>query len=445
MKVKRLARLLVALMLSTVLFVPALMTVASAATYTANGVYHIPIHEEVEKGLYAFLQRAFKEAEENQADAIILDINTPGGFTSAAGQIAMLMERTDIRTIAYINKDALSAGAFLALHADEIYMAPNATMGAAAVIDQSGNAADKKAQSAWLKQMKAAAESSGRNPKYAMAMADATMHLPKYGAPKGELLTLSPSEALEVGYSQGTMATLGDVLKATKLDGREIIEVTPTFFENVARFITNPVIVPILLSIASLGLVLELYSPGFGVPGTMGVTAIGLFFFGHLVAGFAGYESLLLLVLGIALIGAEFFIPGGIIGMIGTVMVIASLLTAGEDVTHMMLSIVVAGIVAIIGMVVIMKVFGKKLSMLNRLVLKDATTTEDGYVSNVNRIDLIGRIGKTETPLRPAGVVNIQDERLDVVSEGAYVDANELVEVIKVEGSRIVVRKTKEA
>ena len=442
---KRLARLLVALVLSTVLFVPALMTVASAATYTANGVYHIPIHEEVEKGLYAFLQRAFKEAEENQADAIILDINTPGGFTSAAGKIAMLMERTDIRTIAYINKDALSAGAFLALHADEIYMAPNATMGAAAVIDQSGNAADKKAQSAWLKQMKAAAESSGRNPKYAMAMADATMHIPKYGAPKGELLTLSPSEALEVKYSQGTMATLGDVLKATKLDGREIVEVTPTFFENVARFITNPVIVPILLSIASLGLVLELYSPGFGVPGTMGVTAIGLFFFGHLVAGFAGYESLLLLILGIALIGAEFFIPGGIIGMIGTVMVIASLLTAGEDVTHMMLSIVVAGIVAMIGMVVIMKVFGKKLSMLNRLVLKDATTTEDGYVSNVNRIDLIGRIGKTETPLRPAGVVNIQDERLDVVSEGAYVDANELVEVIKVEGSRIVVRTTKDA
>lgn len=141
---KRLARLLVALVLSTVLFVPALMTVASAATYTANGVYHIPIHEEVEKGLYAFLQRAFKEAEENQAEAIILDINTPGGFTSAAGQIAMLMERTDIRTIAYINKDALSAGAFLALHADEIYMAPNATMGAAAVIEQSGNAADKK-------------------------------------------------------------------------------------------------------------------------------------------------------------------------------------------------------------------------------------------------------------------------------------------------------------
>lgn len=442
---KRLARLLVALVLSTVLFVPALMTVASAATYTANGVYHIPIHEEVEKGLYAFLQRAFKEAEENQADAIILDINTPGGFTSAAGQIAMLMESTDIRTIAYINKDALSAGAFLALHADEIYMAPNATMGAAAVIEQSGNAADKKAQSAWLKQMKAAAESSGRNPEYAMAMADATMHLPKYGAPKGELLTLSPSEALEVKYSQGTMATLGDVLKATKLDGREIIEVTPTFFENVARFITNPVIVPILLSIASLGLVLELYSPGFGVPGTMGVTAIGLFFFGHLVAGFAGYESLLLLVLGIALIGAEFFIPGGIIGMIGTVMVIASLLTAGADVTHMMLSIVIAGLVAIIGMVVIMKVFGKKLSMLNRLVLKDATTTEDGYVSNVNRIDLIGRIGKTETPLRPAGVVSIQDERLDVVSEGAYVDADELVEVIKVEGSRIVVRKTKEA
>lgn len=420
----------------------ALVTKAEAKS---NVIYHIPIHEDIEKGLHAFLQRAFKEAEQNQADAIILDIHTPGGFTNAAGNIAMLMDATNIRTIAYINKDALSAGAFLALHADEVYMTPNGTMGAAGIIEQSGKDADKKVQSAWIKQMKAAAETkAGRDPIYAMAMADKDIDLPELGSPKGEFLTLSAKEAEQVKYSQGTAATLQDVLQATQLNDHEMIQVEPTFFEHVARFITNPIVIPILLSIASLGLIIELYSPGFGISGAMGLISLVLFFFGHLVAGFAGYETILLFILGAALIGAEFFIPGGIVGIVGIVAVIASIVMAGADVTHMLISVLIAISVAIVGMVIIMKVFGKKLTILNNLVLKDATTTEDGYVSNVNRIDLIGRTGKTVTPLRPSGIMDIQGERLDVVSEGAYIEAGKMVVIIKVEGSRIVVREERE-
>lgn len=420
----------------------ALVTKAEAKS---NVIYHIPIHEDIEKGLHAFLQRAFKEAEQNQADAIILDIHTPGGFTNAAGNIAMLMDATNIRTIAYINKDALSAGAFLALHADEVYMTPNGTMGAAGIIEQSGKDADKKVQSAWIKQMKAAAETkAGRDPIYAMAMADKDIDLPELGSPKGEFLTLSAKEAEQVKYSQGTAATLQDVLQATQLNDHEMIQVEPTFFEHVARFITNPIVIPILLSIASLGLIIELYSPGFGISGAMGLISLVLFFFGHLVAGFAGYETILLFILGAALIGAEFFIPGGIVGIIGIGAVIASIVMAGADVTHMLISVLIAISVAIVGMVIIMKVFGKKLTILNNLVLKDATTTEDGYVSNVNRIDLIGRTGKTVTPLRPSGIMDIQGERLDVVSEGAYIEAGKMVVIIKVEGSRIVVREERE-
>lgn len=420
----------------------ALVTKAEAKS---NVIYHIPIHEDIEKGLHAFLQRAFKEAEQNQADAIILDIHTPGGFTNAAGNIAMLMDATNIRTIAYINKDALSAGAFLALHANEVYMTPNGTMGAAGIIEQSGKDADKKVQSAWIKQMKAAAETkAGRDPIYAMAMADKDIDLPELGSPKGEFLTLSAKEAEQVKYSQGTAATLQDVLQATQLNDHEMIQVEPTFFEHVARFITNPIVIPILLSIASLGLIIELYSPGFGISGAMGLISLVLFFFGHLVAGFAGYETILLFILGAALIGAEFFIPGGIVGIIGIGAVIASIVMAGADVTHMLISVLIAISVAIVGMVIIMKVFGKKLTILNNLVLKDATTTEDGYVSNVNRIDLIGRTGKTVTPLRPSGIMDIQGERLDVVSEGAYIEAGKMVVIIKVEGSRIVVREERE-
>lgn len=424
-----------------VMWMAFLLMFPMTTAFASSKVYHVPIHDEVERGLHAFLERAFKEAEDNDAEAIILDIHTPGGFVNAAGDIAMLMDETSIRTIAYINKDAHSAGAFLALHADEIYMVPNGTIGAAAVIDSAGNAADLKANSAWLAQMKAAAETSGRDPKYALAMADTSMKLPEYRAGGDNLLTLSASEALEVGYSEGTVSNFQELLVATDLKGSDIVSLEPTFSEKIARFITNPIIVPILLSIASLGLILELYSPGFGVPGIMGLSALGLFFFGHMVAGFAGYETLLIFIAGLALVIAEFFVPGGIVGILGGVLIILSLLFAGADISQMIWAIFIALVVAIIGMVILMKFFGKKMHVFNKLVLKDATTTEEGYVSNVNRIDLLGKVGKTITPLRLAGTMQLGNERIDIVSEGSYIDAGKHVEIIKVEGSRIVVRE----
>jgi membrane-bound serine protease (ClpP class) len=236
----------------------------------ASEIYRIPIKDEVEKGLYAFLQRAFEEAEEAGADVVILDINTPGGFVDSAENIAKLMDETPLKTVAFINQNALSAGAFIALHADEIYMVPSGRIGAAKVIDGAGNAAEEKANSAWLASMKTAAESSGRDPLYALAMADESIDLPEYRAGEGKLLTLSATEAEEVGYSEGTVASFEDLLKELELNKANVTSVNETFAEKVARFVTDPIIVPILLSIASLGLVVELYSPGFGVAGTMG-------------------------------------------------------------------------------------------------------------------------------------------------------------------------------
>ncbi|MEG0260768.1 MAG: nodulation protein NfeD [Lysinibacillus sp.] len=418
-----------------------LLTLPSITAQASSQVYHVPVYKEVEKGLHAFLARAFKEAEENYAEAIILEIHTPGGLVNAAGDIAKLMDETSIRTIAYINKDAHSAGAFLALHADEIYMAPNGTIGAAAVIDSTGNAANMKANSAWLAQMKAAAETSGRDSLYALSMADKNIQIPELRAGDGDVLTLSASEALEVGYSEGTVSNFAELLKVADLKGSDIVPIEPTFTEEIARFITHPIVIPILLSLASLGLVMELYSPGFGVPGLMGLSALGLFFFGHLVAGLAGYETLLLFIVGLALLVAEFFIPGGIIGIIGGILIIISLFMAGNSVVGMAISIFIALIVALIGMVIMMKFFGKRLMVFNNLVLKDATTTEKGYVSNVNRTELLGQVGKTITPLRPAGTAQFANERVDVVTEGGYIDAAKHVVVIKAEGSRIVVRE----
>ncbi|MEK4424545.1 NfeD family protein [Solibacillus sp. FSL K6-1523] len=427
------------------LMVLSFLLILPTMTAFANGkVYEITIENEVEKGLYQYLKRGFEEAKQNNAKAIILEIHTPGGFVNAAEDIGMLMDETELPIIAFINSKAHSAGAYIALHADAIYMTPNATMGAAAVIDSAGNAAEVKAQSAWMAQMKTAAINSGpsgRDPIYAEAMVDQDVELPELSLPKGKLLTLTADEAKEVGYSEGTVKSMEELLTTLKYDDFDVIKVDPTFSEKLARLITNPVVVPILLSIASIGLVVELYSPGFGVPGIMGLSSLGLFFFGHTVAGFAGYETIIVFVVGLILLIAEFVVPGGIVGIIGGILIIGSLLFAGASFVHMAYSILIAMIIAIIGMVILMKFFGKKMHVFNKLVLRDATTTEDGYVSNTNRIELIGKIGKSVTPLRPAGTILQDQERIDVVTEGSYIDAGKNVEIIKVEGSRIVVRE----
>lgn len=436
MKQTRLFSWLFMLTLSFLLVIPSLTALANAK------VYHVPIEDNVEKGLLAFLERAFEEAEEQNAEAIVLEIHTPGGFVDAAEEIGKLIDQSPLRVIAFINSKAHSAGAFIALHAKEIYMSENATIGAAGIIDGEGNTADKKAESAWLAAMEAAAISSGRDPLYARAMADKSIDLPQFRAPVGEFLTLTADEALQVEYSEGTANTLQEVLQKAGIEGSEVVAVEPTLAENIARIVTNPIVVPILLSIASLGLVLELYSPGFGVPGTMALSAFGLFFFGHSIAGFAGYETIIMFIIGLVMLLLEFFVPGGIVGIIGGALIIISLLFAGASVTHMAYSIIIAMFIAVIGMVILMKFFGKKLHVFNKLVLRDATTTEEGYVSNTNRIELIGRVGEAVTPLRPAGVIVIDHERIDVVSEGSYIDKGKQVEVIKVEGSRIVVRES---
>lgn len=408
-------------------------------------VYRIPLDDVVEKALYTFLAQSIEEAEEANAEAIIIEMNTPGGLVDEAENIAKLMADTeDIPIYLYINNRALSAGAFLALYAEEIYMSPNATMGAAAVIDQTGNAADEKARSAWAASMRNAAEYSGRNPVYALAMVDESLEIPELGVDAGELLTLSASEALEVGYAEGIVNSLDELLDAVGLADAEVVSVEESFLVKLARFITNPIIVPILLSIGSLGLVLELYSPGFGLPGIAGLSALMLFFYGHMIAGLAGYEAMLLFALGVILLIAEIFLPFGISGVLGGIAIIGSLYLAGADMTQISISILIALGVAIIGMVIIMKFFGRRLKLFNKIILNDSTSTERGYVSSIERRELVGSTADTLTPLRPSGTIVIGDERLDAVSEGNFIDRNKKVIIRKVEGSRIVVRELKE-
>ncbi|MBM7620313.1 membrane-bound serine protease (ClpP class) [Bacillus tianshenii] len=404
-------------------------------------VYVIPVEDTVESGLLAFINRSIEEAEDAGADLIIYKLHTPGGLVDAASDISKSFKSTSIPSVAFIDTRALSAGAYLALYADKIYMTPGATMGAAAVITGDGNAADKKSQSYWLQEMENAAESSGRDPLYAKAMADTEVDLPELGAPKGELLTLGPKEALEIEYSEGTVKNLDELLQTLGYEDAKVVNVEVSFAESVARFLTNPIVVSILLSVGSLGLVLELYSPGFGIPGFMGISALLLFFYGHLVAGLAGMETMILFILGVIFIVLEIFVPGGILGVLGLGAVITSFFLATGNIVQTGISLLVAMVVTVVAMVVLFTVFGKRIRLFDRIILRDSTNTEQGYVSNVSRIELVGQEGVTLTPLRPSGTAVIREERIDVVTEGSFIGSNKRVRIVKAEGPRIVVRE----
>jgi membrane-bound serine protease (ClpP class) len=406
-------------------------------------VFIIPLEETVEKGLSQYIKRTISEAKSQEADHIILEIDTLGGAVDGALEIADTLRSSEIPITAYINRRAISAGAYIALNADQIYMAPGSQMGSAAIITGDGNAADDKSQSLWLSELKESAERNGRDPIYALAMADKDVDIPEYGAGKGDLLTLETKQALEVGYSEGTAENRKDLLKQLNLTGASIIEAEESFAEKVARFITHPVVVPILLSIGSIGLVVELYSPGFGVAGFMGLTSLFLFFYGHLVAGLAGMESIILFILGIILVIAEFFVPGGIMGALGFASMITSLYLASGDFVHMTISLLTALAASIIVSILLVKVFGKRMNIFKKLILRDSTNTESGYVSNKSRAELLGLEGVAFTTLRPSGTAIIADERLDVVTEGSFISQGQRVKVVKVEGSRIVVRELK--
>lgn len=214
-----------------------------------------------------------------------------------------------------------------------------------------------------------------------------------------------------------------------------------TTIEAFVDFLIHPIIIPTLLTIGFLGLVVELFTPRIGLPGFIGMLAFLLFFFSHLVAGLANISALLLFAAGIILILLELVLPGGIIGIFGFAAFLASFFLAAESFVQMGISLLIALTISILSMIVLVKVYDKKMKFFKRLILTDSTNSESGYVSNKNRTELIGMIAVTLTDLRPSGTIVLNDERIDAVSEGAFIKKDSNVKIIKVEGARIVVRQ----
>ena len=416
-------------------------------------VYVIPVDGMIDLGLAPFVQRALTEAEEERAAAVVLEINTFGGRVDAAVLIRDALLRTSARTIAFVNKRAISAGALIALAATSIAMAEGGTLGAATPVTMGApgapaQAVEEKTVSYMRKEFRSTAEARKRPPLLAEAMVDVDVEVPGLSE-KGKLLTLTTEEALKHGVAELRGDTLTAVLDASGLSGAEVRRLSHTWAEALVRTLTHPVISSLLLAIGMFGLIIEVQTPGVGLPGGLGVLCLALFFWGHWLVALAGWEELLLVGSGVALLIAEIFItPGfGVAGLLGVGALLGglglSLVGAGSTWDVVLRAggrAAVSLLLALVGAAAMLRAL-PRLPFGRRLVLEQELTTQAGYASAPESDRRwIGKRGAAVTALRPAGIAAFDGDRVDVVSEGPFIDAGQSIDVLRVDGNRIVVR-----
>lgn len=408
-------------------------------------VYVIPAEQTIESGLQSFLERGYKDAEKHGADYIILDLDTLGGRVDAALDIGSLIRESKVPTAVLVHDKAISAGSYIALNAERIYMKPGSTIGAAAVVDSRGQEVESaKVIAMWASEMRSAAELHGRNPEIAEGMVNKNrvLDVPKLNRTysNGELVSLSAEEALKVGYADALLQTNEEVLKELGLSGAQVEQFDPSFAERLARVLVNPYVTTLLFIVGLAGIAIELFIPGFGIPGILGVASFGLYFFGHYVAGFAGVEDMVLFLIGIVLLVIEIFVPGfGIWAVIGIICLMSGVIMAAYDSSDAAVSLGIGFALALVLAGIVIYAFRRR-GIWNKFILKDELKTELGYVSQTEKEHLLGQTGVALTPLRPAGTAKIDGQRIDVVTAGEFIPQGSPVTVVLVEGARIVVR-----
>ncbi|MGH7527280.1 MAG: NfeD family protein [Gemmatimonadales bacterium] len=410
-------------------------------------VYRIAVTGTVENGLAPYVARGIREAQDAGAAAAYLDIDTPGGRVDAAERISDAVRGATIPVYAFVNPRAFSAGALIAISCTAVYMRPGAVLGAATPVDGEGTRASEKVVSAMRAEFRAIAEQRGLDPRIAEAMVDEEVEIPGV-VRKGELLTLSTREALKVGFAKGEVENEMALLDAIGLPGARVVAIEPNWAELVVRFLTNPLVSPLLLSLGVLGLVFEIKTGAFGLGGALSLGSLGLFFGSSFLIGLAGWEEVLLLGLGLIALAVEVFVlPGfGVAGILGIVAIAASMVLAmmggAPSTADVAQAIAVLGASLFITAAVIYA-WLRHLPNSGRfsgLLLKGAGHRSEGFTSAPSRPELVGLDGVALTDLRPSGTARIGDERVDVVTEGEYIGQGSRVLVVRSDGYRHVVR-----
>lgn len=435
-RISRLVLLAVVMLLTAAAFAPALTRAAAENAEPPAPYLAFRVSGEIDTGLAAMLNRAVQQAEAGAPEvrALVLVINTPGGQVAAAERMNRALVQSKVPTLAFVEGNATSAGALIALSAEHLYMAPGTTIGDAEPIPYSD-----KAVSYVRGLFEAAAEVRGRDRQVAAAMVDKNVEIP--GVTTGLPLNLTAARAEELGIADGVVSSLAEALQEAGLGEGALSWYSPTVSERVARFLTTSWVAGLLLLIGIGAFAVEFMTPGFGLPAGVGAIALALFFGTHMLVGTANWVEVGLVLLGIMLLAIEAFVPGfGIFGLGGVAALAAGIFMTAPDARSATIYLALATL-GFLALVVAMARYLSRQGFIPWLTLQQRLDREGGYVPpRAAESSLLGTRGKTLTPLRPAGTAQLGPRRLDVVSEGEFIPSGTLVEVVAVDGTRVVVR-----
>jgi membrane-bound serine protease (ClpP class) len=438
-------------------------TTFTISTLCAEMVYRIPIEGTIDLGLPPFIQRTLEDAESNNATLVIFDINTFGGRVDAATQIKDAILGADITTVAYINRRAISAGALISLSCEKIFMTGGGLIGAATAVDMSGKKGSEKVISFMREEMASTAERRGRSKDIARGMVDEELNFTHLvvdgdsilvndieGRKDGKLISLTTDQAIKYGIADGTAETIDALLDSLGYGSAQIIESTENWSENIVRFLTNPVVASLLTTFGFLGILFELQSPGWGIPGFVGLTCLILSLSVSYIAQLATMSDMIFILTGLSLMLLEMLvIPGfGIVGLGGIGFMLYGLyllllpeVPVGEEVLSQAMDGFLIGILgAILGIVLLGKLMIRS-KFWEQLTSPSSQKKDQGFSNTQGWEGLEGKSGTADTDLHPSGWVKIDGQRIFVVSEGDFIEKGKEVTILSVDGNRVLVRE----
>ena len=428
-------------------------------------VYKIDIKKEIDKTSQIYLSKGLAEAQALEADAILIHLNTYGGLLDAADSMRTAILYNPIPVYVFIDNNAASAGALISVACKGIYMRKGASIGAATVVDQTGEGAPDKYQSYMRSMMRATAEAHGRDtiingsdttykwirdPKIAEAMVDNRVVIPGL-VDSAKTLTLTTEEAVQWNYCEGVAESVDEVItKHLKYDTYELKSYNPTWIDNLKGFLMNPIFQSLLIMIIIGGIYFELQTPGIGFPSAAALIAAILYFAPLYVEGLAANWEILVFVIGLVLVALELFvIPGfGIAGISGTLLIITGLTLAllnnvnfnfehveGPEIGRSIIVVLIGITVGFGGMLWLSSRIGAK-GMLQKVALE---ADLEAATSSPVLTNLIGSEGIAATVLRPSGKVLIDNTYYDGVSLSGFIEKGANVKIVNFENAQVYV------
>ena len=437
-----------------------------------NLVYKLNIKENIAPAIWRQTKQAFDAADSLKADLFLIHMNTYGGTVVDADSIRTRILNSKIPVVVFIDNNAASAGALISIACDRIYMRSGGSIGAATVVNQTGEKMPDKYQSYMRSTMRATAEAHGRDtiisgqdttykwkrdPLIAEAMVDERVFIPGI-IDTGKILTFTPMEAMKNGYCEGICETVDEVLKLNEMQNARIVEYKPTALERFIGFMVNPIVSGILIMAILGGIYFEMQTPGIGFPFGVAVLAAILYFSPLYLEGLAANWEILIFVIGLILIAVEIFVvPGfGVTGISGITLAFSGLVLSliknvdftfehvnSGDLLAALLTVLI-GTIGGIGLAIYLsqRMFTAQTGQFSHLSLHEVMRKEDGYLGvDPEILHLKGKKGVAITTLRPSGKISIEGKNYDALAESGMIDRGTEIVVTRVETAQLYVEK----